>query len=95
MDKKIVVYGKEIEHDGRKFWVYKAETANGNLIRCSFTQKVNIQPPKESVFVMILDSECTHNNVSHAKRYPVLWVSEVERYEEYAQTNDSIDEYFN
>lgn len=94
MEKRIVVYGKEIEHEGKKFWGYKAETSNGNLIRCSFTQSVNIQPPKESIFTMILDSEDKRNNVSTAKRYPVLWVSHVERYEEYEVTSDTIDEYF-
>lgn len=95
MEKRIVVYGREIEHNGKKFWGYKAETANGNLIRCSFTQNVNIQPPKESIFIMVIDSENKNNNVSHAKRYPVLWVSSVERYEGYISSNDKIDEYFN
>lgn len=94
MEKKIVVYGKEIEHEGKKFWGYKAETSNGNLIRCSFTQSVNVQPPKEPVFTMVLDSANKNNNVSTAKRYPVLWVSYVERYEEYENSSDTIDEYF-
>lgn len=95
MEKRIVVYGKEIEHDGKKFWGYKAETSNGNLIRCSFTQSINVAPPKSSIFIMVLNSESKKNNVSHAKRYPVLWVSEVERYEEYETLDNTLDEYFN
>lgn len=94
MEKRIVVYGKEIEHEGKKFWGYKAEQKNGNLIRCSFTQGVNIAPPKKSIFIMVLESGNAHNNVSNAKRYPVLWVSDVVRYEDYESPELSLDEYF-
>lgn len=94
MEKKIAVYGKEIEYEGKKFWGYKAETKNGTLIRSSFTQSVNIQPPKKPAFIMVIDGQSKKNNVSNAKRYPIFWVSDVIRYEDIETTNHSIDEYF-
>lgn len=95
MEKKITVYGKEIEYEGRKFWGYKCETKNGTLIQCSFKQSTNIQPPKKAEFVMVIDSESKENNINKSKRYPVFWVGDVIRYEDTTPKSAiSLDEYF-
>lgn len=94
MEKKILCYGREVEYEGRKFWTYKVETKDGYLMNCSFKQSVNIAPPKSGTFYIILDSDAA-NNVSYAKRYPVLWVSNVIRYEDYtSQRNTRLEDYF-
>lgn len=94
MEKKIIVYGREVEYDGKKFWSYKAEQKNGKLMSCKYTREINIAPPKESVFIMVLECDSGKNNVSNATRFPVLWVSEVLRYEEYNSKRATLDDYF-
>lgn len=86
---KIIEVAERQTKDGRKFKIFRALSDDGKRIDCKFRQAVK-NLPEHPCFVLVPSGGC---NVSTAKEYPVLWISEVLRYEEIAR-RDNTAEYF-
>lgn len=81
--------------EGKKFNTYKTFTKNGRKIDVKFRKEVK-NLPTENCYANI---KTDNMNVDKSKRFPVLWVSEVESYDDITEvrkeTNKKqIDELF-
>lgn len=81
--------------EGKKFNVYKTFTKNGRKIDVKFRKEVKNLPEGNSYAIVDVDDM----NVDKSKRFPVLWIAQVQGYEDITEvrkeTNKKqIDELF-
>lgn len=75
---RIEIRAREVElADGRTFWAYDAFKKDGKKITCKFRKEVQNAPKTAGTHFIEVDA--TKMNISHAKKYDELWVSEIER----------------
>ena len=81
-----VIEVKPVElQDGKKFTAYKVLTKDGKKIDAKFRQEVK-NLPTEPCYRVVDSDKC---NVSANRQYPVLWVSEIKRLEEFDTATNS------
>lgn len=64
--------------EGKKFNTYKTFTKNGRKIDVKFRKEVKNLPEGNCYAIIAVDEM----NVDKSKRFPVLWVSQVQGYED-------------
>ena len=75
---RIEIRAREVElEDGRTFWAYDAFKKDGKKITCKFRKEVQNAP--KTAGTHYIEVEPTKMNISHAKKYDELWVSEIAR----------------
>lgn len=84
---KITEVKERTTKDGRHFKVFRALTDDGRKIDCKFRQSVQLLPTR-ACYAYVPTGCC---NVSTAKEYPVLWISEVDHYEEIEHRDNTAD----
>ena len=67
--------------EGKRFNTFKAFTKNGRKIDVKFRKEVKNLPEGNCYAVIGVDNM----NVDKSKRFPVLWVSQVESYEDVSE----------
>ena len=77
--KKIEIIVEERKtSEGKKFNVYKTFTKNGRKIDVKFRKEVRDLPTENCYAIINVDDM----NVDKSKRFPVLWIAEVQSYED-------------
>ena len=81
--------------EGKKFNTYKTFTKNGRKIDVKFRKEVKNLPDNNTYAIVEVDAM----NVDKSKRFPVLWIAEVQGYEDVAEVRKEnnkkqIDELF-
>lgn len=84
-----VIEVKEINAGGKKFNAYKTIGKGGRKMDIRFTRECNIIP-KEPCVIVCEDNKC---NVDTTRQYPILWIKEVIRIEDFERKNN-IKEWF-
>lgn len=91
---KILVQTKKTS-EGRSFNAYKTTSKNGRLMDVKFRKEVKELPTENCYAIINVDNM----NIDKNREYPVLWVKEVEGYED-LETNSKennkkvLDEFF-
>lgn len=73
-----VIEVKEIEHEGKKFNAYKTVAKNGKKLDLRFVRGCNNIPTEPCTIVV----KSENANVDTTRRFPILWVKDVEAIEE-------------
>lgn len=84
-----VIEVKEINVSGKKFNAYKTIGKGGRKMDIRFTRECNIIP-KEPCVIVCEENKC---NVDTTRQYPILWIKEVIRIEDFERKNN-IKEWF-
>ena len=74
---KIEIVGKRVEFDGKKFMSFVAYKKDGKKITCKFKQDCKNVPQEDGTYYIVVDT--TKMNINTTKRYPEMWISEIER----------------
>ena len=86
---KIVEVKEITTKDGKKFNAYKTLANGGRKMDVRF-QRTCKNVPTEPCVIVVKDENC---NVDTTRQYPILWVKDVERIEEFVRKNN-VSEYF-
>jgi hypothetical protein len=71
----------------KKFNSYKGFKSNGDKIDVKFTTAVSNPPSEDCVIVFHEDNA----NISHKRKYPVLWISKVEEIRPIVRVKKDLD----
>ena len=85
-----IVRVKEVKYNNTAFLAFQAVDKNGRLIDVKFVKGCKNVPTEPSIIVVRTDNM----NVDTRRRYPCLWVKNVEEIKPVAYNNSSLDEYF-
>lgn len=85
-----IVRVKEIKYNNTAFLAFQAVDKNGKLIDVKFC-KGCANVPKEPCIIVV---KSDNMNVDTRRRYPCLWVKQVEEIKPIVYNNSSLDEYF-
>lgn len=85
-----IVKVKEIKYNNTNFLAFQAVDKNGRLIDVKFCKGCTNVPKEPCIIVVQSDNM----NVDTRRRYPCLWVKQVEEIKPIVYNNSSLDEYF-
>ena len=85
-----IVRVKEVKYNNTAFLAYQAVDKNGRLIDVKFVKGCKNVPAEPCIIVVRTDNM----NVDTRRRYPCLWVKNVEEIKPVVYNNSSLDEYF-
>ena len=85
-----IVRVKEVKYNNTAFLAYHAVDKNGRLIDVKFVKGCQNVPTEPCIIVVRTDNM----NVDTRRRYPCLWVKNVEQIKPVVYNNSSLDEYF-
>jgi len=74
--------------EGKKFTFYKAVTSTGKLIDSRFVRTVK-DVPTTNCFAFV---EPNKMNIDSNRKYPILWIQEVDHFQVKLVNNDEVDE---
>ena len=77
---RLSVKAREItsKEDGKKYIVFETYKKDNTRMTLKFTKEVLNKPTTEGMFTIEVLS--TNANISNKKRYPEMWVKQIERY---------------
>lgn len=84
---KIIEVNEVTTKDGKKFKAYKTIGKGGRKMDVRFARDCKNVPTEPSVIV-VDDDNC---NVDTTRQYPILWVKDVVRVEEFERKNNTSD----
>ena len=89
MERKFkIIEVKEITtRDGKKFKAYKTIGKGGRKMDVRFVRDCN-NVPTEPCVVVVNEENC---NVDTTRQYPILWIKNVERIEDFERKNNTSD----
>ena len=85
-----IVRVKEVKYNNTAFLAFQAVDKNGKLIDVKFVKGCQNVPTEHCIIVVRTDNM----NVDTHRRYPCLWVKNVEQIKPVVYNNSSLDEYF-
>ena len=85
-----IVRVKEVKYNTTAFLAFQAVYKNGRLIDVKFVKGCQNVPTEPCIIVVRTDNM----NVDTHRRYPCLWVKNVEEIKPVVHNNSSLDEYF-
>ena len=86
---KIIEVRDITTRDGKKFKAYKTLANGGKKMDVRFQRTCN-NVPTEPCVIVVNEDDC---NVDTTRQYPILWVKEVQRIEEF-ERKSNVSEYF-
>lgn len=84
---KIIEVKEVTTKDGKKFDAYKTAGKGGRKMDVRFVRDCKNKPTEPCVIV-VNDEDC---NVDATRQYPILWVKDVVRIEEFERKNNTSD----
>lgn len=86
---KIISVQEITTKDGKKFNAYKTLANGGRKMDVRFVRDCKILP-KEPCVIIVKETDC---NVDTTRQYPILWIKDVIRIEDFERKNN-VAEYF-
>lgn len=84
---KIIEVNEITTKDGKKFKAYKTVGKGGRKMDVRFVRDCN-NVPSEPCVIVVNEEDC---NVDTTRQYPILWVKNVERTEDFERKNNMSD----
>ena len=84
---KIIEVNEITTKDGKKFKAYKTIGKGGRKMDVRFVRDCN-NVPTEPCVVVVNEENC---NVDTTRQYPILWIKNVERIEDFERKNNMSD----
>lgn len=84
---KIIEVNEITTKDGKKFKAYKTIGKGGRKMDVRFVRDCN-NVPTEPCVIVVNDENC---NVDTTRQYPILWVKDVVRIEDFEHKNNTSD----